>query len=159
MKLSFFLIVILILYFSFLHSFDEWSWVENNPDFTYNQFLYFQEEKKPETYKEKMIDFYQQKVSVRQGQRCPCLPTCSNYTIYAINKYGFFCGFIMGIERIYFRENYDIKFRIHYYPIMIGDLEKVYDLPEANFIFKKKDWRIINPDYYYDYYLSEFRSR
>ncbi len=31
---------------------------------------------------------------------CRCYPTCSNYTILAINEYGAFKGLIMGIKRI-----------------------------------------------------------
>ena len=117
-----------------------------------NSFLYFKTEDKSSNQRsvlyEKFIGFYQQKVSTRQGHRCPCLPTCSNYTLFAMDMYGLFWGFIMGVERIYIRENMDMKYRIHYLTIWREGRPKVYDLPEANFIFKKKDWRIVDPFYY-----------
>jgi len=64
-----------------------------------------------------------------------------------MDKYGFFAGFLMGIERIYIRENGDMQRRLHYYPIAVGGEIKVYDPPEANAVFRKTDWRVLRPDF------------
>ena len=97
---------------------------------------------------ERLIGAYRAHVSPIQGHRCPCLPSCSVFTLYSIEKYGFFVGLVMGVERLYLRENLDIMNRLHYMPVLDSDgSSRVYDPPEANFIFKKYDWRIIDPDF------------
>ena len=56
-------------------------------------------------------------------------------------------GFRMGMDRIYFRENFDMKYLKHYLPVNLGNnIIKVYDPVKANNIFTKKDWTIIDPD-------------
>jgi hypothetical protein len=53
----------------------------------------------------------------------------------------------MGMDRIYFRENFDMKYLKHYLPVNLGNnIIKVYDPVKANNIFTKKDWTIIDPD-------------
>ena len=95
----------------------------------------------------RLIGAYRKHVSPIQGHRCPCLPTCSVFTLYSIQKYGFFVGLVMGVERLYLRENLDIINQLHYMPVLGSDgSSRVYDPPEANFIFKKYDWRIIDPN-------------
>jgi hypothetical protein len=95
----------------------------------------------------RLIGAYREHVSPIQGHQCPCLPTCSVFTLYSIEKYGFFVGLVMGVERLYLRENLDIINQLHYMPVLGSDgSSRVYDPPEANFIFKKYDWRIIDPD-------------
>lgn len=34
------------------------------------------------------------------GQACRFTPTCSEYTIEALEKYGFFKGILMGLKRV-----------------------------------------------------------
>jgi uncharacterized protein len=95
---------------------------------------------------------YQKNVSPKQGPKCPALPSCSSFTLSAMNQYGFVRGFIMGLDRIYFRENFDMKYLKHYLPVFLpGNLAKVYDPVEANNIFRKKDWTLIDPDFSYSY--------
>lgn len=66
----------------------------------------------------------------------------------AMGRYGFTMGFIMGIERIYFRENFDMKYLKHYLPVLLeNNTLKVYDPVEANYLFSKKGWTIIDPAY------------
>jgi len=55
----------------------------------------------------KIIKFYQnvispvfQRLSLTSGHACRYTPTCSNYTIEAIEKYGSIKGSMMGIKRI-----------------------------------------------------------
>jgi putative component of membrane protein insertase Oxa1/YidC/SpoIIIJ protein YidD len=89
---------------------------------------------------------YQKNVSPKQGQKCPASPSCSNYTLTAMRKYGFTAGFIMGMDRMYFRENFDMKYLKHYRQVVLkNNTTRVYDPVEANYVFSKKSWSIINP--------------
>lgn len=47
-----------------------------------------------------IIIFYQKKISPHLGDRCKFYPTCSQYALEAIEKYGAFKGFLMAIWRI-----------------------------------------------------------
>lgn len=56
-----------------------------------------------------LIRFYQKFISLDQGllgkifvpvKVCRFTPTCSVYTYQAIEKYGFFRGFLLGFKRI-----------------------------------------------------------
>jgi putative component of membrane protein insertase Oxa1/YidC/SpoIIIJ protein YidD len=95
---------------------------------------------------ESMVRFYQMNVSPKQGKKCPAYPSCSSFTLDAIKRYGFFQGFLMGLDRIYFRENFDMKYLKHYRAVQTRNGEKrVYDPVDANNIFKKKSYSIIEP--------------
>ena len=48
-----------------------------------------------------LIKVYQNTLSPFIGRNCKFIPTCSEYTIDAINEYGAFKGAIMGIRRIW----------------------------------------------------------
>lgn len=48
----------------------------------------------------KIIKFYQKFISPNFSSNCRFYPSCSEYTILAINKYGAPKGFIRGICRI-----------------------------------------------------------
>lgn len=47
-----------------------------------------------------MIRFYQTYLSPLKTTRCPYYPTCSNYGLEAIEKYGAFKGGILSLWRI-----------------------------------------------------------
>lgn len=47
-----------------------------------------------------LIKSYQYLVAPLLGQCCRFYPSCSSYTIDAINQYGFLRGSFMGIKRI-----------------------------------------------------------
>ena len=47
-----------------------------------------------------LIRFYQKAISPWRPGKCRFYPTCSNYALEAMNKYGFFKGGLMGIKRI-----------------------------------------------------------
>lgn len=49
----------------------------------------------------KLIKFYQRKAPKQLRASCRFEPSCSNYGILAINKYGSFKGSIMTIKRIF----------------------------------------------------------
>ena len=46
------------------------------------------------------IRFYQRRISPLLGAHCIYTPTCSEYALQAIRKYGFLRGGLMGIKRI-----------------------------------------------------------
>tara|TARA_B100001059_G_scaffold129171_1_gene129062 strand:+ start:284 stop:505 length:222 start_codon:yes stop_codon:yes gene_type:complete len=46
------------------------------------------------------IKFYQILISPLLGPRCRYYPTCSNYAVEAINKYGVFKGGWLSLKRI-----------------------------------------------------------
>lgn len=47
-----------------------------------------------------LIRIYQKFISPLKGQSCRFYPTCSEYTIQALQKYGFFRGSWKSIKRI-----------------------------------------------------------
>lgn len=47
-----------------------------------------------------LITFYQKYISPYKGFKCPYYPSCSGYTIEAIQTHGFFKGVILGFWRI-----------------------------------------------------------
>jgi putative component of membrane protein insertase Oxa1/YidC/SpoIIIJ protein YidD len=55
-----------------------------------------------------LIGFYQSSISPSSIQRCPFYPSCSNFTLQAIKRYGFLKGVCLFIDRNLYRENSDI---------------------------------------------------
>ncbi|HOI52274.1 membrane protein insertion efficiency factor YidD [Azonexus caeni] len=48
-----------------------------------------------------LVRFYQYAISPLFGRRCRYFPTCSEYTVDAIRKYGAIKGGWLGIKRIF----------------------------------------------------------
>ena len=48
----------------------------------------------------KIIQLYQRFISPYLGNNCRYLPTCSEYFVESLNKYGIFKGTIQGSKRI-----------------------------------------------------------
>lgn len=48
----------------------------------------------------KGIKFYQRNISPYKGYKCPYIPTCSQYGLEAIQKYGAFKGGLLALWRI-----------------------------------------------------------
>ena len=49
------------------------------------------------------IKFYQKYISIffeKNGVKCKFYPTCSEYSIQAFKRYGFFKGFYLSLKRI-----------------------------------------------------------
>ena len=47
-----------------------------------------------------LIKFYRKFISPMKGTKCPYIPTCSEYGLEAIEKYGAFKGSLLAIYRI-----------------------------------------------------------
>lgn len=47
-----------------------------------------------------LVRIYQKYISPLKGPTCRFIPTCSQYTILALQKYGFFKGSYLAIKRI-----------------------------------------------------------
>jgi hypothetical protein len=150
-----FTVVIIALVNCFCSEFD-WGWSE--PVFFYNGIW---EQSQSESnmkhdFHSNAILYYKQNVSPKQGERCPCFPSCSTFTLFSMDEYGFLTGFFMGMDRIFIRENISlINNEKHYYKLERNAFLKtvlkggIYDCPEANNIFIDKDWRTINSYFYF----------
>lgn len=155
-------IVLFLIFLSSIILANEFNWGWEEPNLNYNGiYEYERVNSAKDNFYNKLIRHYRKSESPWRGTHCPCFPSCSTFTLYSLNKYGFFIGFIMGIDRIFFRENFNLINCSFYYPIertnYIDQQLKsgIYDPPEANNVFKKKDWRVINPYYYF---ISERNS-
>ncbi|MCK4260493.1 MAG: membrane protein insertion efficiency factor YidD [Halanaerobiales bacterium] len=47
-----------------------------------------------------VIKFYQKFISPIKPGKCRFYPTCSQYMLQAVEKYGAFKGFVLGMKRI-----------------------------------------------------------
>jgi len=52
-----------------------------------------------------LIGFYQSSIGPNSVQRCPFSPSCSNFALSAIRRYGFVAGVCLFIDRNLYREN------------------------------------------------------
>ncbi len=48
----------------------------------------------------RLIRFYQRKISPCFGPRCRYIPTCSQYTLEAVERFGALRGCLMGMWRV-----------------------------------------------------------
>jgi len=47
-----------------------------------------------------LVNLYREHISPIDGDRCPSLPTCSSYSLQAMEKHGFFFGWMMTVDRL-----------------------------------------------------------
>ncbi len=47
-----------------------------------------------------LLTCYRKTISSADGDRCPMYPSCSQYCLDAINKHGWFLGWIMSCDRL-----------------------------------------------------------
>lgn len=47
-----------------------------------------------------LVNLYRNHISPIDGDRCPSLPTCSSYSVQAMEKHGFFLGWMMTVDRL-----------------------------------------------------------
>jgi len=75
------------------------------------------------------VRFYRETVSRVDGERCKMYPSCSTYSLEAINKHGFFGGYVMTADRLIHESN-----EMDHAPIvrLKNGKERYYDPVEAN---------------------------
>lgn len=49
---------------------------------------------------EGVIRFFQEYISPVDGDRCPCYPTCAQYSAEAVRKHGLLVGLVMTFDRL-----------------------------------------------------------
>ena len=47
-----------------------------------------------------VLRFFQEYISPVDGDRCPCYPTCSQYSVEAIRRHGVWIGLVMTFDRL-----------------------------------------------------------
>ncbi len=65
----------------------------------------------------RIIDYYQNQINPKSISRCPFDLSCSNYTAFSIQRYGFWGGAIRFIDRSQFREH---QYSSLYYPLAVN---------------------------------------
>ena len=76
----------------------------------------------------KSVRFYQNYISPVRGIPCPMYPSCSEYSIEAIKKHGFFMGIMMTVDRLIHEVD-----EFNYAPVVnIEGRRRFYDTVENN---------------------------
>jgi putative component of membrane protein insertase Oxa1/YidC/SpoIIIJ protein YidD len=127
------LISIIVLLFVFdlkiVHgdSFDPWSFKQSNSDAVPGSKS--SRELSPAAWTlNKGIHFFREYVSSVDGDRCVMHPSCSSYSINAIEKHGFIIGYIMTVDRL-IHENDEMDIAE---VIKIGETTRYHDSVENN---------------------------
>jgi putative membrane protein insertion efficiency factor len=47
-----------------------------------------------------VLRFFQEYISPVDGDRCPCYPTCSQYSVEVVRKHGVWIGLVMTFDRL-----------------------------------------------------------
>ena len=77
---------------------------------------------------EKIVRIFQEYISPVDGDRCPCYPTCSQYSVEAVRKHGVLIGIMMTFDRLIHESN-----EIRQAPLVkIYDAYRYYDPVENN---------------------------
>lgn len=76
-----------------------------------------------------ILKFYQNHISVIDGNRCPMYPSCSSYASEAFHKHGLIFGWIMTCDRIVRCGRDEEKVSLK---IMIQDDKLIYDPLDGN---------------------------
>jgi putative component of membrane protein insertase Oxa1/YidC/SpoIIIJ protein YidD len=77
---------------------------------------------------EGLIRIFQKYISPVDGDRCPCYPTCSQYSVEAIRKHGAVIGLVMTFDR-FMHESDEIR-RVPL--VKVYDSYRYYDPVENN---------------------------
>jgi len=80
---------------------------------------------------EKLIGLYRNRIAVNSISRCPFKISCSHFAQLAIERYGFFKGVCLFIDRNFYRENIGI---MYYYPF-VEDVNGLLKLDDAYYLF------------------------
>ena len=86
------------------------------------------------------VSFFKEYISPVDSDRCPSIPSCSEYSLLAFKKHGFFMGWLMTVDRLL----HEGKEETHLSPLVYAnDRWKIYDPVENNdfwwFPLNKKD--------------------
>jgi hypothetical protein len=101
------------------------------------------------------VRVYRNRISVRDGDRCLFLPTCSSFYLQAVQRYGPLWGTLMLLDRFLYREN---RWSLGSYPgtgaighgsgtpaWYDGDAgDRKYDPVHRNFILRPEEY--VRPD-------------
>ncbi len=82
-----------------------------------------------------MVKIYQDYISPLNGSRCMFYPTCSQFFIESLKKYGLLWSILMTTDRMFYREN-SLSIKRYKYIIKYG---RYYDPIEKNYIFKAEN--------------------
>lgn len=75
------------------------------------------------------ISFYKEYISPVDSNRCPSLPSCSEYSLSALKKHGFVMGWLMTVDRLL----HEGKEESQISPLVYADDRwKIYDPVENN---------------------------
>ncbi|MFW5879353.1 MAG: membrane protein insertion efficiency factor YidD [bacterium] len=155
-------LIFIIIFFPLLGYCQEWKSfkIQGNEDKFYDSLFYNKQNRKKNIINKIILNYQINTVPI-QNRKCPCIPSCSNYTQKCIHKYGLLAGIIRGTERLFIRENPTMKNGSYYYEFMWDNSTRknIYDPVEANNIFKQKDWRIIDPLFINEFYGNSPRAK
>ena len=76
-----------------------------------------------------VIKFYQTHISGIDGNRCPMYPSCSQYCNQAIQKHGFYIGWIMTCDRMLRCGRDEVHLAPH---VRVNGFELIFDPVSAN---------------------------
>jgi putative component of membrane protein insertase Oxa1/YidC/SpoIIIJ protein YidD len=82
----------------------------------------------------KLIRFYQTKISTQSISRCPFYISCSNYAYLSIKKHGLILGICYFIDRNFYRENISSNYQYGLRETEYGILK----LDDSFYIFGKE---------------------
>jgi putative membrane protein insertion efficiency factor len=94
------------------------------------------EKEERDTALDEALRFYQENISSHDGARCLFYPTCSQFAVQALKKYGVFIGVLMTIDRMVYRED-PLSMRYYSYD---GRKKRYLDPVYHNNIFNEADY-------------------
>ena len=124
----------------------DWGWTASEP---WAEDALLHELDLPEgSFAERAIGYYQRDVVPVMDRPCPAWPSCSMYTRYSMARFGFLPGLLMGVDRMFFRENRAfVDGEGTAFTFRLDGRSRVYDPPDANVASLLRDWRQLHPDY------------
>lgn len=90
------------------------------------------------------VRFYQTALSRTRSGNCPFWPSCSRYGLRALHDYGAFFGWIMILDRMFFREN--IHMYSDYPRVLRGRESYPYDPPAFDYLLKPVPLPLVRED-------------
>jgi uncharacterized protein len=88
-----------------------------------------------------LVRGYQTIFSHYRAGDCPFEPSCSRYGLLALQRHGPFWGWLMTLDRIFYRENSGM-YR-NYPRISVGRWDKPYDPPTFDYIWDPVPWPLL----------------